>query len=296
MTEKRELTEEDLELVDKFKEKWESIAFSTDSIDKEKATSAVKELYKFLGLEEPKIIFVPSPEEMFKQVDKLLKENGITDKTGRDYAEQIIYGCYEVGWISFYDYAVNGLNIEKLEKINYLIALIETTGLGLYFEQACVISDKPCVLQLDGENRLHDIEGPAIKYRDGYAKYYVHGVRVPEMVIMRPEEITVKMIIDEENAEVRRVMIDQFGADKFIQESDSEVVDEDSEFGTLFRIELEDDEPIVMVKVVNSSPDPETGEFHDYFLRVPPDITRAKQAVAWTFDVEEKEYQPQQET
>lgn len=44
-----------------------------------------------------------------------------------------------------------------------------------------------------------------------------------------------------------------------------------------------------MVKVVNSTPELD-GSFKDYFLRVPPTMKRARQAVAWTFDVPEDDY------
>ena len=44
-----------------------------------------------------------------------------------------------------------------------------------------------------------------------------------------------------------------------------------------------------MVQVTNSTPEPD-GSFKDYWLRVPPDTERAKQAVAWTFGKTEADY------
>ena len=55
------------------------------------------------------------------------------------------------------------------------------------------------------------------------------------------------------------------------------------------------DESIVMVEVVNSSPEPD-GTFNVYFLRVPPSTLTAKAGVAWTFGLNEDEYQPLQQT
>ncbi len=37
-------------------------------------------------------------------------------------------------------------------------------------------------------------------------------------------------------------------------------------------------------------------DFHSYFLRVPPHIETAKEAVAWTFGLREREYAPEQES
>lgn len=45
----------------------------------------------------------------------------------------------------------------------------------------------------------------------------------------------------------------------------------------------------------NSTPEPD-GTFRDYFLRVPPGMVRAKQAVAWTFGVSEEDYYLENET
>jgi hypothetical protein len=52
---------------------------------------------------------------------------------------------------------------------------------------------------------------------------------------------------------------------------------------------------MVMVKVVNSTPEAD-GSMKDYFLRVPPTITTARGAVAWTFSKTETEYEPAIET
>lgn len=43
--------------------------------------------------------------------------------------------------------------------------------------------------------------------------------------------------------------------------------------------------------VVNSTPEPD-GSSKEYSLRVPPYMTSARQAVAWTFGMEENEYSP----
>jgi hypothetical protein len=55
------------------------------------------------------------------------------------------------------------------------------------------------------------------------------------------------------------------------------------------------DEPIVIVKVLNSTPEAD-GSTKNYFLRVPPEIRTAKEAVAWTFGMSGEEYSPLRET
>ena len=130
----------------------------------------------------------------------------------------------------------------------------------------------------------------AIEYPDGWGVYAWHGVRVPERVIRAPHSLTGQDILDERNAEVRRVMIERVGYERFLALSGAREIHADAA-GVLYRIELPDDESVVLVRVVNSTPEPD-GSFRRYVLRVPPQIERARQAVAWTFDMKEAEYQP----
>jgi hypothetical protein len=89
-------------------------------------------------------------------------------------------------------------------------------------------------------------------------------------------------------------MIDRMGYEKIVKELNAKVINEDK-LGKLLRIEIENDEAIQIVEVLNKTPEI-TGEHKRYFLRVPPTMTTAAEAVAWTFDVEPKEYRPSKET
>jgi hypothetical protein len=89
-------------------------------------------------------------------------------------------------------------------------------------------------------------------------------------------------------------MLDMFGLDAFMLASNAKLIHKD-ECGELYRQELIGDEPIVMVRVTNSTPEPD-GHLKKYFLRVPPDITTARQAVAWTFGLEPHEYVPKKQS
>ena len=72
-------------------------------------------------------------------------------------------------------------------------------------------------------------------------------------------------------------------------------VDHDEKFGTLWRRELSDDEPIVMLEVVNATRERDGSSKH-YWLRVPPTMTTAREAAAWTFDRAPEDYAPSIET
>ena len=99
--------------------------------------------------------------------------------------------------------------------------------------------------------------------------YFWHGVLVPAFVIVRPDWITVEHIETEDNAEVRRVMVERYGEDKYIIDSGLKPVAHD-DFGELFRKDFAGDTPLVYVKVMNSTPEPD-GSIKPYFLSVNPE-------------------------
>jgi hypothetical protein len=164
------------------------------------------------------------------------------------------------------------------------------------------VSERHNILAHDAQGRLHSLDGPACAYPDGWSIYAVHGVRVPGYVIERPSEISVEKINGEQNAEVRRVMIERYrhgeeisGGAAYIRDAGGERLDHDERYGTLWRRNVPGDEPIVMVEVANATPEPD-GRRKRYWLRVPPNARTARDAVAWTFDVPAAEYHPAIET
>jgi hypothetical protein len=50
-----------------------------------------------------------------------------------------------------------------------------------------------------------------------------------------------------------------------------------------------------MVEVVNRTREPD-GRFRHYWLRVPPTMRTAREAVAWTFNMPAERYAPEKET
>jgi hypothetical protein len=105
------------------------------------------------------------------------------------------------------------------------------------------------------------------------------GVPVTAQIAFFPETLTGPGILAERNAEVRRVMIERVGFEKFLREVKAEELDGDRDRGgerRLLRVPLADDEPIVVVSVHC----PSTGR--QYLVRVPPTTRTCRQAVAWT--------------
>ncbi|MGD0052585.1 MAG: DUF6745 domain-containing protein, partial [Vulcanimicrobiaceae bacterium] len=160
-----------------------------------------------------------------------------------------------------------------------------------------------------GVRRLHHVGGPAIRWADGSALWFLRGVQVGQHVAERPWEITADDIRAEKNAEARRVMIDCFGAARYLRAIGAVEVQRD-EAGRLLRADIDDVEPLVMVELINSSPEPigyrpgegEAGEWRgarwhkQYILRVPPTMRTAREAKAWTCYTTPDRYKPAIET
>ena len=163
------------------------------------------------------------------------------------------------------------------------------SGPRIVHDDFCMISDRPTLLTVDEQNRPHGDTGPFCRWSDGTALYSVRGVRVPAWVVERPADITVATIDSEQNAEVRRVMLERYGLARYLRDANAERLDHDERWGTLYRRDLANDEPLVMVEVINRSPEPD-GSFRHYVLRVPPTCRTALEAVAWTFDMKPQDY------
>jgi hypothetical protein len=150
---------------------------------------------------------------------------------------------------------------------------------------------KPLSFHLDELLHLHSENGPALSYSDGFEQYAWHGAFVTRDIIEHPESITVSQIESEQNIEIRRVLLERFGEAKFLEESGMTPLHED-EFGILYKRDFVGDEPLTVVKVTNATPEPD-GSIKNYYLRVPPDMQTAQQAVAWTFGFDDQqEYHP----
>ncbi len=183
---------------------------------------------------------------------------------------------------------------QLVQKINCWLRIAAQCQRWLPCAKLAILTERPRLLQSDAAGRLHSMDGPALAYHDGLELYAVHGVHVPAVVITNPERIAPAMIDNTNNAEVRRIMLERFGFARYLRIGNATRVDRDHT-GTLWRKEIPGEEPLVMVEVVNSSPEPD-GSFKTYFLRVPPNCGHAREAVAWTFDLEGRQYLPQVET
>ncbi|MGW5385651.1 DUF6745 domain-containing protein [Nocardia sp. NPDC003963] len=194
-----------------------------------------------------------------------------------------VMGQHDAAWLCAFDTGA-GTPLEGLA------AVAREAGWWWPYENLVVLSERPTALYRDEAGRLDRGDGPAIGYSDDFALYAWRGMPVPGEFIAELATLTADRIRTEENAELRRVMLEHYGYDRYLSESGAEPVQRD-ETGILWRIPLTGDEDVVMVEVVNSTPEPD-GTSRTYWLRVPPATRTAREGVAWTFGVGEADYRP----
>ncbi|USQ84975.1 hypothetical protein NFX46_14970 [Streptomyces phaeoluteigriseus] len=180
------------------------------------------------------------------------------------------------------------------EPLDGLAAVCRNAGWWWPFARVAVVCERPVALHRDEAGRLDRGDGPALAYPDGFALYAWRGMPVPAAFLAELTALTPDRIRAEENAELRRVMLEHYGYDRYLADSGARPLHRD-ETGTLWRIDLVGDEPVVMVEVLNSTPEPD-GTRRTYWLRVPPSTRTAREGVAWTFGLRPDVYAPVRET
>lgn len=101
----------------------------------------------------------------------------------------------------------------------------------IHMSDTVFIRDNPAEIHVDAQGNMHNESGPAVLWRDGTAEWRIGGHEVTEKIVMHPESITVEEIKSESNAEVRRIMIDRFGLERYVEACGATVLDEDTYFG-----------------------------------------------------------------
>ncbi|HEY9829506.1 MAG TPA: leucine-rich repeat domain-containing protein, partial [Stenomitos sp.] len=222
-------------------------------------------------------------EEVETQLYQQLKDDGIEMKSYNNY--RMTQGNYIipealVELISITEFCISEfgcvLDHKEQEALRCLKQLFLSCGWIFPYEKVCVVCDRPRILCFDNQERLHAEASPAIQYADGWSVYAYHGVRLPEKYgKVHPNQWQSQWLVSEENAELRRVLIQEIGYARLVEKLQAIELDSWQEY-TLIGIDFNaDEEPIYLLKMTC----PSTGYIHA--LRVPPDMKSAREAISW---------------
>lgn len=188
------------------------------------------------------------------------------------------------------DYAISVLHCtHDTQKWDAFKAVVETCGWILPYEKICLVCDRPVHLSYDRDSRLHAEGEAAIQFSDGFQIHAYQGVRIPEKYgNLHPHQWRSQWLLDEANAELRRILLQGIGYGRICQELDAIELDTWREY-TLLEIDADlDEEPILLLKMLC----PSTGFIH--VSRVPPEVESAREAIQWmNWDIDPEEFAAQ---
>lgn len=246
-------------------------------------TSALLEHYLWSGVREEAVSSLRNP--IYDQASTIFRHH-ISPAMTQDFcntSEDFCLGQYDSHWLALFDFYSKVLKIDETEKMNGLGYVAQAAGPWWPMKDSVVISDRFKEIAMNN-GQLHNPSGKAIEYADGWGTHALRGVRVPAYLIENPESITPAIINKENNQEIKRIMIEVFGFERYVLEGGGTLLSED-ETGKLWMIKEYRDihrEHLFLVAVKNASKEPD-GTYKSYLLRVPPWISSAKEGVAWTF-------------
>ena len=206
----------------------------------------------------------------------------------RDFSNSIT-GQHEWSWLGTYDYIrdVLGLGAET-EALLGLWQLASNVGWLQPHAQTCWLVERPNLLRGDARDRLHNVDGPALRFRDGRSIWAWKGVEVPSWIIEHPANITLASIDGESNVQVRRCMIEIMTPQRYVALGGPVRIAED-ETGILWRKSWLASDAWAAVEVINATPEPDGTQRH-FFLQVPAHMRTAREAVAWTYGLSANAY------
>lgn len=180
-------------------------------------------------------------------------------------------------WLDFCRSVLNG-NCDP-KKWQVFHSLVSSCGWIFPYEKTCIVCDRPIKLCFDSNRLLHAEGEFALLFADGYSLYFNHGVVLPRKYgQLHPHQWQAEWILEEDNAELRRTLIQGIGYDRICQELEARALDSWQEY-TLLRLDKiiddMDKQPIHLLKMTC----PSTGYIHA--LRVPPQMRSAREAIRW---------------
>ncbi|MBV9461000.1 MAG: hypothetical protein JO141_26315 [Bradyrhizobium sp.] len=209
--------------------------------------------------------------------------------SGREGFRHATAGPDDLSWLSTFEYLRGVLALKaETEPLLGLWQLAGNAGWMQPHAQTCWLCERPELLCVDVNDRLHHPTGPALRFRDGFSVFAWRGVELPRALIEHPDRITLAAIDGETNVQIRRCMIEIMTPRRYVAEGGAKRIAED-ETGILWRRTWLAHDAWAAVEVINATPEPDGSRKH-YFLQVPPNLQTAREAVAWTYGMPPEVY------
>lgn len=240
------LTPQQEAMLAEVRDEWLAVGLSTEPADRHAAEEGVRQAYRRAGLKPPSVvIWLDSPiagcvgaamlqqDQVWDQVRGQVwaqvrgqavaqvraqagaqVEDQVRVQAGAQVRVQVggaVWGQHDAGFLGWCD-ALHRIGVTV--DVEGLSLVARNAGWWWPMRDAVILTDRPDTLLRDTQGRLHCTTGPALRYRDGWSIYAIHGVRVPADLIETGWDV--KRVLSESNAEVRRAAIELTGWENFI--------------------------------------------------------------------------------
>ena len=309
------ITPEQEALIPIVRKEWEDLFYKSGGIiDKPLFEKQIAWLYKTcLQKEAPYIWYCESPLmcqlviNILNLRDNLgdnLRDNLRTNLGANlklDYNPPSFWGnISDYGWVAFYDY-IQKLNYFEYDydDFNNFKALLRSKVYDfIAFPSVVFVSSCPFEVHQETNKRLHNTEGPAIRFKDGYDVYAIHGRILPSWIWEKKDTITKEMFIGEKNSEIRAAMYSILGEKRVMDilgviEIDKKLVQHQNDeieviklFKTKELVQITDNLANYLAWVKFTCPSTGT----DYLIACEPHYTDAKEAAASLSIFKKEEY------
>lgn len=137
------------------------------------------------------------------------------------------FGDYH--WTAVYEYFQSiGIDIDWSNFSKWTAFLSGNPFETYSFENMCFVVKPPTTIIKNEAGRLHNPQGPAVVFPDGYSLYFINGRNMPAWIWEQRDKITKDQFLKERNAEIRGAMyavlgqkrvFDLIGADEVCRRS-----------------------------------------------------------------------------
>ncbi|WP_425403877.1 DUF6745 domain-containing protein [Hwanghaeella sp.] len=209
----------------------------------------------------------------------------------RDAIWQSAHGQHDAPWLAVHDYCAADGHGEVPRALTALSTLARSAGWWLPHEKICWICERPRIVEQDEDGVLHSAAGPAVAYPDGWGLYAWRGSLVPRRWIENPGGLTPRIALTHPYVEQRRAACEILGWERVLSALETRVIqaDDDPMIGELVEAEIPEIGRERFLRVL-------CGTGRRFALPVPPGMTSALAANAWTYGLEAAELNPEVRT
>jgi len=173
-------------------------------------------------------------------------ESAVGSGKGKLFWHYWLGGSFWQGWNAWVDFFFEVCDLDNDEAKRKFQAYKKTSISACYWwpnKHFIMVCDRPTEINLATNGRLHNTNGMAIKWPDGWGLYSLNGITVPGWVVMKPiHEITSNDIFGLKNVDQRREIIRRIGIDIFVSKCGAKVIDKRGDY-ELLSVKLSDEVP-----------------------------------------------------